>query len=75
MKKAEMFPSPFPLLYLSLTKKKKESINCGGGRREQKHNFEGKVGKIDDVIQIKLKYHYEQAEKWRQPMSVSVGGR
>lgn len=37
-----------------------ESINCEGiytSKREE--------GKIDDVIQIKLKYHYEQAEKQR----------
>jgi hypothetical protein len=32
-----------------------------GERAEEKES-----GKIDDVIQIKLKYHYEQAEKWRK---------
>lgn len=40
-----------------------EKINCEGRRRSGEMITPGWEGKIDDVIQIKLKYHYEQAEK------------
>lgn len=67
MKKAEIFS--FSSSCLS------HSSRMEGGKyklRRRKNTTwkEGrKSGKIDDVIQIKLKYHYEQAEKWRKMMS------
>lgn len=61
--------SPFLLLvYLTRRGWKEENINCEG-EKTQRERKEEKWKKIDDVIQIKLKYHYEQAEKWRKMMS------